>query len=289
MKRTITKIALIVLAITCVFNFTSCSKYKGFKQDKESGIYYKFFIQNKDSLQAQEGDVVSLVYQLGLKDSVLVPAMPIQEMIQKSLYTGDVYAALKMMHVGDSATFILDADTFFHYMGGANPFDTKELYFTFKMTDIMPAAEVDKMMKAQEEQYNAMIAQAKMAEDSLLNNYLVNNKVTVKPTATGLYYIQTKAGNGEQAAAGKTVKVHYTGKLLDGTVFDSSIDRGEPYEFSLGQRQVIPGWEEGIAMMKVGGKATLIIPSALAYGERGNQVIPPCSPLVFDVELVEAK
>lgn len=289
MKRTITKIALIVLAITCVFNFTSCSKYKGFKQDKESGIYYKFFIQNKDSLQAQEGDVVSLVYQLGLKDSVLVPAMPIQEMIQKSLYTGDVYAALKMMHVGDSATFILDADTFFHYMGGANPFDTKELYFTFKMTDIMPAAEVDKMMKAQEEQYNAMIAQAKMAEDSLLNNYLVNNKVTVKPTATGLYYIQTKAGNGEQAAAGKTVKVHYTGKLLDGTVFDSSIDRGEPFEFSLGQRQVIPGWEEGIAMMKVGGKATLIIPSALAYGERGNQVIPPCSPLVFDVELVEAK
>ena len=287
MKRTISKIMLAVLAVACVFSFNACSKYKGFKQDKETGIYYKFYIQNKDSVQAQTGDAVSLLYQLALKDSILVPMMPIQELVQESFYKGDVYAAIRMMHVGDSATFILDADTFFHYMGGENPFDDKELYFTFKMTELMPKAEVDAMMKAQEDQYNAYIEQARAAEDSTMREYIAKNKIKVAPTASGLYFISKKAGKGAQAVAGQKVAVHYTGKLLDGTKFDSSYDRNEPIEFVLGQGQVIPGWDEGIAMMREGEKAVLLIPSKLAYGERGNQVIPPCAPLVFDVELVK--
>ena len=287
MKRTISKIMLAVLAVACVFSFNACSKYKGFKQDKETGIYYKFYVQNKDSVQAQTGDAVSLMYQLALKDSILVPMMPIQELVQESFYKGDVYAAIRMMHVGDSATFILDADTFFHYMGGENPFDDKELYFTFKMTELMPKAEVDAMMKAQEDQYNAYIEQARAAEDSTMREYIAKNKIKVAPTASGLYFISKKAGKGAQAVAGQKVAVHYTGKLLDGTKFDSSYDRNEPIEFMLGQGQVIPGWDEGIAMMREGEKAVLLIPSKLAYGERGNQVIPPCAPLVFDVELVK--
>jgi FKBP-type peptidyl-prolyl cis-trans isomerase len=287
MKRTISKIMLAVLAVACVFSFNACSKYKGYKQDKETGIYYKFYVQNKDSVQAQTGDAVSLLYQLALKDSILVPMMPIQELVQESFYKGDVYDAIRMMHVGDSATFILDADTFFHYMGGENPFPDKELYFTFKMTELMPKAEVDAMMKAQEEQYNAYMEQARAAEDSTMQEYIAKNKIKVAPTASGLYFISKKAGKGAQAVVGQKVAVHYTGKLLDGTKFDSSYDRGEPIEFMLGQGQVIPGWDEGIAMMKEGEKAVLLIPSKLAYGERGNQVIPPCAPLVFDVELVK--
>jgi FKBP-type peptidyl-prolyl cis-trans isomerase len=287
MKRTISKIMLAVLAVACVFSFNACSKYKGYKQDKETGIYYKFYVQNKDSVQAQTGDAVSLLYQLALKDSILVPMMPIQELVQESFYKGDVYDAIRMMHVGDSATFILDADTFFHYMGGENPFPDKELYFTFKMTELMPKVEVDAMMKAQEEQYNAYMEQARAAEDSTMQEYIAKNKIKVAPTASGLYFISKKAGKGAQAVVGQKVAVHYTGKLLDGTKFDSSYDRGEPIEFMLGQGQVIPGWDEGIAMMKEGEKAVLLIPSKLAYGERGNQVIPPCAPLVFDVELVK--
>ncbi len=109
-------------------------------------------------------------------------------------------------------------------------------------------------------------------------------------TSSGLEYIEVQAGTGTQAAAGKTVSVHYTGKFQDGRVFDSSISRGQPISFKLGVGQVIKGWDEGIALMKVGGKAQLIIPSNLGYGERGaGGVIPPNATLVFDVELVDVK
>ena len=109
-------------------------------------------------------------------------------------------------------------------------------------------------------------------------------------TASGLEYIEIEAGTGAQAQAGKTVSVHYTGKFQDGKVFDSSISRGEPISFPLGQGRVIKGWDEGIALMKVGGKAQLIIPPELGYGERGaGGVIPPNATLVFDVELVDVK
>jgi peptidyl-prolyl cis-trans isomerase A (cyclophilin A) len=107
-------------------------------------------------------------------------------------------------------------------------------------------------------------------------------------TTSGLIYDEIEPGTGTQAEVGKTVRVHYTGKFPDGKVFDSSISRGEPIEFILGRGRVIKGWDEGIALMKVGGKARLTIPPALAYGERGaGGVIPPNATLVFDVELVE--
>lgn len=106
---------------------------------------------------------------------------------------------------------------------------------------------------------------------------------------TELEFIETEAGDGPQAQPGQLVAVHYTGKLADGTVFDSSLDRGEPIEFVLGAGRVIPGWDQGIAMMNVGDKATLIIPPDLAYGAAGaGGVIPPNATLTFDVELMSA-
>jgi peptidyl-prolyl cis-trans isomerase A (cyclophilin A) len=107
-------------------------------------------------------------------------------------------------------------------------------------------------------------------------------------TESGLEYEEVVQGEGLAAASGKTVRVHYTGKFPDGKVFDSSIPRGDPLQFVLGAGRVIKGWDEGIALMKVGGKARLTIPPHLAYGERGaGGVIPPNATLVFEVELVE--
>jgi peptidylprolyl isomerase len=114
------------------------------------------------------------------------------------------------------------------------------------------------------------------------------SKLEAKTTASGLkYYEVLRSGTGIKAEPGKNVKVHYSGYLADGTMFDSSVERGEPIEFPLGQGQVIPGWEEGIALMEVGDKLRLVIPYTLAYGENGRPpMIPGKSDLTFDVELV---
>ncbi len=105
-------------------------------------------------------------------------------------------------------------------------------------------------------------------------------------TASGLRYKILQSGNGAKPAEGDRVAVHYEGSLLDGTVFDSSVQRGEPIEFLLGVGQVIPGWDEGIQLLRVGDKARLLIPSELAYGSSGaGGVIPPDAPLLFDVSL----
>ena len=106
-------------------------------------------------------------------------------------------------------------------------------------------------------------------------------------TSSGLKYIDEVVGEGDSPARGKKVRVHYTGRLTDGKKFDSSVDRGQPFEFIIGVGQVIRGWDEGVASMKVGGKRQLIIPPDLGYGARGaGSAIPPNAELVFDVELL---
>ena len=118
------------------------------------------------------------------------------------------------------------------------------------------------------------------------------NQVIEMPN--GLKYTDTKTGDGAAATPGNKVSVHYTGWLYNngakGAKFDSSVDRGQPFQFTLGAHQVIAGWDEGVASMKVGGKRTLVIPPELGYGARGaGGVIPPNATLIFEVELLDVK
>jgi FKBP-type peptidyl-prolyl cis-trans isomerase FkpA len=109
---------------------------------------------------------------------------------------------------------------------------------------------------------------------------------TMTKTSSGLQYHDLVVGKGEEARKGQEATVHYTGWLPDGTKFDSSKDRNEPFSFRVGGRMVIAGWDEGVAGMKVGGTRKLVIPSNLGYGARGVDIIPPNATLVFDVELL---
>jgi FKBP-type peptidyl-prolyl cis-trans isomerase len=132
------------------------------------------------------------------------------------------------------------------------------------------------------------VAQAKW-EDDVIKQYLEVNKITdYTRTASGLYYVKREEGTGAKPVAGQTVEVNYVGKtVLESYKFDSSYDRAQTFKFTLGQRRVILGWEEGIPLMRKGEKALLLIPSHLAYGRTGSGNIQPNVPIMFDIHLID--
>jgi FKBP-type peptidyl-prolyl cis-trans isomerase FkpA len=258
----------------------------------DNGLEYKIYNGKDDAVKVKDGDFITFdLISKTSTDSVLISTsdigQPIMIKMAESKYKGDLMEGFKLLSVGDSATFMINADSFYvHYEQQPRPSFIaagSNLKFDVVLRKIQSEAEVKSERKA--------MAQKMMdQEKESLNLYLAANKVTVNPTASGLYFVETKKGKGKKAEMGKEVKVHYTGMLLDGNVFDSSVDRGEPFTFKLGKGEVIPGWEEGISMMTVGSKATLIIPSAIAYGDRGaGGVIPPFASLIFNVELLDVK
>ena len=151
-----------------------------------------------------------------------------------------------------------------------------------------PAMSPEEAQKLIQDYLNDLQQKAEEAAKTAGTAFLKENKQNpnVKETSTGLQYVVEKEGTGAQPTAEDEVTVHYTGRLLDGTVFDSSVNRGEPATFPL--NRVIPGWTEGVQLMKEGAKYTFFIPSDLAYGPQGIPgAIPPHSTLIFDVELIK--
>lgn len=150
-----------------------------------------------------------------------------------------------------------------------------------------PAMTYDEAKQVVQEYFTNLQAKAGEMNAKAGKEYLANNATEegVKVTESGLQYLVVKEGNGKKPGPNDVVTVHYTGRLIDGTVFDSSVERGEPATFAVGQ--VIPGWVEGLQLMSEGSAYRLFIPSELAYGEHGTGPIQPNSTLIFDVQLLK--
>lgn len=299
MKKT-----LIILGLAA-FTLTSCNRFK----TGESGLMYNIHT-DKDGETIKEGDFIVIKgMQTTEKDSVVFSTYdtdrPTFLVCQKPSFTGDLYAGLNLLSEGDSATFKINLDTLAAKTGQPKPpFAGKDKYmiFTVKVEKVIPKGKLDD--KAFGDKINAFLKSdaeaAKKGESGKFKSYIQSKGLKPTVTASGLNYVITKAGAGVNAKAGDTVKVNYTGMFLGGKVFDTSypdvakkagtFNPQRPYEplkMQVGLGQSIPGFDEGLMLLPKGTKATLILPSSLAYGEQGNQGIPPFTPLVFEVEIVD--
>ena len=302
MKKSIFSMAM--LAIMLMSTLSACtdnSPYPGYKKTA-TGLYYQFFNENKEAAQPQVGDLMDLAICCTVNDTtIIVPKGPNTLPLETPLFAGDFYEGMAMMHKGDSASFIVNIDStfikWFHQPSLPAEFkSTDVMRFEVRLDDFYPESEyairlgakIKKDAQARIEKMKADHPEETATAAQQLTEYLAKNKITVEPTASGLYYVMTQEGNGEKPEVGQMVQVHYTGKLLDGTVFDSSVERGEPISIPIGVGQVIPGWDEGIQMMSKGEKGVLYIPYYLAYGDRqAGDKITPFSNLMFEVELVD--
>ncbi len=283
----------ILVAAACglvmAFVATSCEKsaYPGYKKT-ESGLYYKYLVKNEGPT-AELGKVVEVDLAYYLDDSLMYTTKdipePVYDLVHESSFAGDLYEGFTLMHKGDSMSMIMPADSVFLKMFNSRILpdfvdSASVIRWEVKLLDIMTEEEVTARMQAALDE--------KFAEsEEVFSAYLAENGIETAPTESGLVYVCTQAGKGPKPEVGKKVKVHYTGTLLDGTKFDSSVDRGEPIEFPLGMGNVIQGWDEGIAMMSKGEKGILYIPAKLGYGDRPAGPIPAFSNLIFEVELVD--
>lgn len=275
---------LSIAAVVCML--MACGKHYAGYEKAESGLYYQFHTQNAEGVMPQNGSIVELSMSVRTEnDSVIMPEKHIATMMENAKFSGDLFDALAMMHCGDSATFIINAKQYYTtYQYGQVPSfvdDKTMLWFTLKIENIY----------TYEEYQQLNVKKAKDEERKQISEYLVANNIEEVPTESGLIVVKRNTTTGRMPAAGNKCVVHYTGKLLNGEVFDSSVERNVPFEFTLGAGEVIKGWDEGIAMLRKGEKAILIMPSDLGYGENGagGGSIPPFSPLVFEVELIDIK
>jgi FKBP-type peptidyl-prolyl cis-trans isomerase FkpA len=277
-------------------------------ESTDTGLSYKFHIENEDGKAPKQGEILFTHMALSLRgengDSLLFDSQTFPDypggikFIQLSdpMFKGDMMEGLSMMHIGDSASFIVSADSFFLVSNKMESLPPgvkagQKLLFNIGLVDIQSEEETMKKLsdlRSEMSMKNKQDMDRLMAEEPEdIANYVKRKEITTKPTASGLYYIETEKGSGPKVKPGQKVTVHYTGYLLNGKKFDSSFDRDQPFSFTLGKGEVIGGWDEGIGMMNVGSSATFIIPSVLGYGSNGSGTIPPFAPLVFEVQLLK--
>lgn len=280
-----------------------------------SGLQYAFIVDKPTSPKPEEGGQISLNMQSQCNNRILYSTAaqfkgkPGVYGVAKPAFKGDLIEVIMLMTPGDSAVCLVDADALFKNAKSKMPDFIKKgdkVQYFIKLVSVKSKDKVikeqtaafEKQMKEQAAKQKAAAAKLVAKDDKALQAYFKKKTIVPIKTASGLYYTVIEEGTGEKAMPNDTVVMNYTGYFMDGKKFDSNVDTAfrhvQPFTFVLGRGSVVKGWDEGIALMKQGGKATFYLPSGLAYGPQSRPGspanpggIPANSILLFDVELVK--
>lgn len=290
MKKTTLLLAAVLALSTTAFSQSKKDSYTSI----DGGMKYKMIKDVKDGPVAKLGDHIQLHLITKVEDSLIFDTRAAMNGEPAPFQIGNPQSKIDLNHLftrlsaGDSVIVKIPVDSMIAAGVPQAPWmkanSNQELVYYIQMVSV----------KSQEQKQKEMAessAKQKTIDEKLITDYLAAKNIKAQKTESGLYYTIDRLGDGEQPEQGEKVTVNYTGMLLNGEKFDSNVDPAfqhvQPFQFILGQGQVIRGWDEGIAMLKKGTKATLYIPSGLAYGERSpSPKIPANSVLVFDVELL---
>ncbi|MCX6248979.1 MAG: FKBP-type peptidyl-prolyl cis-trans isomerase [Bacteroidetes bacterium] len=278
MKKTFFKLLALVMIVAVAGSCTS--KYPGFKKS-DSGLYYKLYSVSKDTVKPKLKDWIAMEYKLVVKskgkDSTFIDSRksqqgPLRMQLPPSDYKGDIYEGMRMLAAGDSGEFIVNADSLFRKtfrQGARPPYIDSNSVATF-FIHMVSVSSPEAMQKKEKE---------------TLAKFIADNKITVTPKASGLYYIPETEGKGVKIDSG--CQVVYNVKIS--TIEGKQVFAQDSMKFVFGKRPDMRGFVEGIQLMTKGGKARLILPSELAFGERGYREIPPYTSIIYDIKVLDVK
>jgi len=291
MKNFFYLMLLAFVAVSCSGSADSeKSEYNGYSKT-ENGLHYKL-VEQKSGKEAVVGNYMKvLIEHRSMNDEVLIAPTITTFPIEKAAFEGDFMEGLVMLSVGDSASFVVNTEAFFMKTIGAPelpPFASKNkvMKVNIRVLDIKTQEEYVETENLMKQELERQYTQLKEQEVVLLQEYLKHNKITQRPTESGLIFIQTSPGKGPKLMAGQTIRCHLTGKLLDGQVFESTLGR-DPEVITVGSPELIDGLNEALLMMSPGGKAKVILPSSIGFGESDiSSPIPPFSTLIFELNVL---
>ena len=287
MKRHSLVFALVCLSAMVLF--TACTqKYPGYKKT-QSGLYYKFHSRNTAATQPKLTDFLRVEMKCYLHDFLYYDWQGTQHevytQLQEPIFAGDLQEAYAMMHVGDSASFYVKADSvaalYYEQDPGAVGL-VPEDYFRYevKLVDVQTAEEFQANVEKMKE---SMKMEAKKA----LEAYIANNNINVTPEPSGVYIISLEKGKGRCPVKGEKVELDFSATLLNGQPVGSTFDSPDKFSFVLGEGYTIQGWEEIVPKMHLGDRVKAIIPFDMAYGEHSVGEIPAYANLVYDIKLLK--
>lgn len=281
--------------------FASCwnnSPYKGYSQTA-SGLYYKLQVIGDGAIKPSVNDLLqlSIVYKT-IDDSVFMDSYTYNETgmvilpFKHSSFKGSFEEGLTRMNVGDSVSFIVSADSLFQkFFRSETPLFLPKgslVKMEVKLCGILSNEDYQSELK----KYHEIIEDLDINERCKLKLYLDTNQTQYSPLSNGMYYLPIKQGVGDRAKSGYQVAIHYKGYFLNGKQFESTYERGQPLEFTLGvEGQVIDGFQTAISLMNEGAKTKFIIPSHLAFGESGSstKIVPAYTTVIYEIELLNLK